>query len=40
MRFMSVKNVTEGRKAIVATVLILMPLASIVVASGGWIGSP
>ena len=39
MRFMSVKNVTEGRKAIVATVLILMPLASIVVASGGWIGS-
>jgi len=39
MRFMSVKNVVEGRKAIVATVLILMPIASVVVASGGWIGS-
>jgi solute:Na+ symporter, SSS family len=39
MRFLSVKSVTEGKKAIIATVLILMPIAAIVVASGGWVGS-
>lgn len=39
MRFLSVKSVNEGKKALVATVAILMPIAAIVVASGGWIGS-
>ncbi len=39
MRFLSVKSVNEGKKALIATVAILMPIAAIVVASGGWIGS-
>ncbi len=39
MRFLSVKNVNEGKKAIFATAIILMPIAAIVVASGGWVGS-
>ena len=39
MRFLSVKSVNEGKKALLATVAILMPIAAIVVASGGWIGS-
>jgi SSS family solute:Na+ symporter len=39
MRFLSVKNVNEGKKAFVAALLILMPIAAIVVASGGWVGS-
>ena len=39
MRFLSAKNINEGKKAAIATMVILMPLAAIVVASGGWIGS-
>ncbi len=39
MRFLAVKSVNEGRKAIVAVVLILMPIAAISVADTGWIGS-
>ncbi|HIA00800.1 MAG TPA: sodium:solute symporter family protein [Myxococcales bacterium] len=37
MRFLSAKNMEEGRKAIVAVVLILMPLAAIAVCGGGWV---
>jgi SSS family solute:Na+ symporter len=39
MRFLSVKNVNEGKKAAIASMLILMPIAAVVVASGGWVGS-
>ena len=39
MRFLSVKNVNEGKKAAISSMLILMPIAAVVVASGGWIGS-
>lgn len=38
MRFMAARSVDEGRKAAAAVLLILMPLAAIVVASGGWVG--
>ncbi len=38
MRFLAVKSVNEGRKAITAVVLILMPLAAIAVANAGWLG--
>ena len=38
MRFMAAKSVNEARKAAIALPLILMPIAAIVVASGGWIG--
>jgi solute:Na+ symporter, SSS family len=38
MRFMSARSVGEGRKAAVWLPLVLMPLAAIVVASGGWVG--
>lgn len=38
MRFMAARSVDEGRKAAVATLAILMPLAAVVVASGGWVG--
>lgn len=38
MRFMAARSVDEGRKAAVAVLLILMPIAAIVVASGGWVG--
>jgi len=37
MRFLSAKNQAEGRKAIVAVVLILMPLAAFAVCGGGWV---
>jgi len=39
MRFLAVKSVNEGRKAIIAVVLILMPLAAFAVANTGWIGA-
>ena len=39
MRFLAVKSVKEGRKAIIAVILILMPLAALAVADTGWIGS-
>ena len=37
MRFMSAKSMMDGRKAILVMVLVLMPVAAIVVASGGWV---
>jgi SSS family solute:Na+ symporter len=37
MRFMSARSVQDGRKAMIAVVLVLMPLAACVVASGGWV---
>ncbi len=39
MRFLSARSVADGRKAMFAVVLILMPLAAIVVGCGGWIAS-
>ncbi|MCB9529416.1 MAG: sodium/solute symporter [Myxococcales bacterium] len=39
MRFLSTRSVNEGKKAIVATALVLMPVAAVVVASGGWVGA-
>jgi len=39
MRFLAVKSVNEGRKAIIAVVLILMPIAAVAVANTGWIGA-
>jgi solute:Na+ symporter, SSS family len=38
MRFLAARSVTEGRKAIVVVPMILMPIAAIVVASGGLVG--
>lgn len=38
MRFMAARSVDEGRKAAVAVLIVLMPIAAIVVASGGWAG--
>lgn len=38
MRFMSARNVAEGRKAVALVVLIVMPLAAIAVAGVGWVG--
>jgi SSS family solute:Na+ symporter len=38
MRFLAARDVQEGRKAMLAVPLILMPIAACVVASGGWVG--
>lgn len=38
MRFMSARNVSEGRKAVALVVLVVMPLAAISVAGAGWVG--
>ena len=38
MRFMAAKSVNEGRKAALFVPVILMPVAAIAVASGGWVG--
>jgi SSS family solute:Na+ symporter len=38
MRYMATKSTREARKAAIAMPLILMPVAAVVVASGGWIG--
>ena len=38
MRFMATRSVRDARKATVAVLVILMPIAAIVVASGGWVG--
>lgn len=38
MRFMAARSVQEGRRAAVAVLVVLMPIAAIVVASGGWVG--
>ncbi|MEM7352062.1 MAG: sodium/solute symporter, partial [Acidobacteriota bacterium] len=37
MRFLSARSVADGRKAMFAVVLILMPIAAIVTGCGGWI---
>ncbi len=37
MRFLSARSVADGRKAMLAVVLILMPIAATVVGCGGWI---
>lgn len=39
MRFLSTRSVNEGKKAMIATALVLMPVAAVVVASGGWVGA-
>ncbi|MED5426737.1 MAG: hypothetical protein VX586_02600, partial [Candidatus Neomarinimicrobiota bacterium] len=36
MRFLSAKSLQDGRKAVFTVVLVLMPIAACVVASGGW----
>jgi len=38
MRFMAARSVGEARKAALFVVLVMMPLAACVVASGGWVG--
>jgi len=38
MRFLCVKSVHDGRKAMLATVIILMPIAAVAVAGAGWVG--
>ncbi len=38
MRFMAAKSVNEGRKAALFVPVVLMPVAAIAVASGGWVG--
>jgi SSS family solute:Na+ symporter len=37
MRLMSARSVGESRKAVITVFLILMPIAAVVVASGGWV---
>jgi len=38
MRFLSLKSVHEGRKAVTFVVIVLMPIAMIAIANGGWLG--
>lgn len=38
MRFLALKSVHEGRKAIMFVVLVLMPIAMIAIANAGWLG--
>ena len=38
MRFLAAKSVQEARKAALVVPVILMPVAAVVVASGGWVG--
>ena len=38
MRFMAARTVGEGRKAAIMVPIALMPVAAVVVASGGWVG--
>ncbi len=37
MRFMAARSVKDSRKSMIAMLLILMPIAAVVVASGGWV---
>jgi SSS family solute:Na+ symporter len=39
MRLLSARSVKDSRRAVVAMMLILMPIAAIVVASGGWVAA-
>ncbi len=38
MRFLACKSVKDGRRAVMAVILVLMPLAAVAVSSAGWIG--
>lgn len=38
LRFLSTRSVTDARRAMIVTVLVLMPLAAIAVSGGGWVG--
>jgi SSS family solute:Na+ symporter len=38
MRFLSARSVREGRKAMLAIVIVLMPLLAIAVSGAGWVG--
>lgn len=38
MRFLSARSVRDGRKAMLAVVIVMMPLAAISVSNAGWIG--
>lgn len=38
MRFLSARSVRDGRKAMLAVVIVMMPLAAIAVSNAGWIG--
>ena len=38
MRFMATRSIREARRASVSVMIILMPVAAAVVASGGWVG--
>ncbi len=38
MRFMACKSVHEGRKAAAFNVLVLLPISTVVVSNGGWVG--
>lgn len=38
MRLMAARSVTDSRRSVLSMFLILMPVAAIVVASGGWVG--
>lgn len=37
MRFLAARSLREGRRAIISMMLVLMPVAAVVVASGGWV---
>lgn len=38
MRFLSARSLADGKRAAVSAAIILMPVAAMVVASGGWVG--
>ena len=38
MRFMATRSIREARRASISVMIILMPVAAAVVASGGWVG--
>jgi SSS family solute:Na+ symporter len=38
MRLMAARSITDSRRSVLAMFLLLMPIAAIVVASGGWVG--
>lgn len=38
MRFLSARSVRDGRKAMLFTVLVLMPIAAVAVTGAGWVG--
>ena len=38
MRLMAARSVDDSRKAVMTMLLVLMPIAALVVASGGWVG--